>query len=60
MSLSFTICPDNPAVLYFVVAFKTQINMEDQKDGEDQLEHCSGSSSGITQHNSGVKVKRNW
>lgn len=33
--------------------------MEDQKSGEDQLEHCSGSPAGITQHNSDVSVERN-
>lgn len=62
MSLFFTNLPrqqKNPAILYFVVSFKTEIKMEDQKHGEDQLEYCSGSSTGITQqHISGVSVKK--
>lgn len=45
MSLSFSIYPvnrktQNPAILYFVVAFKTQIKMQDQKDDEDRLAHA--------------------
>lgn len=32
--------------------------MEDQKHGEDQLEYCSGSATGITQHIGGVSVKK--
>jgi len=33
--------------------------LEDPKDGDHQLEHCSVSYTGITQHNSAVSVRRN-
>ncbi|CAK6431861.1 unnamed protein product [Pipistrellus nathusii] len=55
MCLSFTICTnnrntENPAVLYFVFAFKEIDKYGGSKDGEDQQEYCLGRSTGITQH----------
>lgn len=63
MSLSFTICPDNrntrnSVILYFVVAVKEIDKYGGSKDGEDQPEHCLGRSTGITQHNNNVNVRK--